>query len=195
MRPWKELKLSKWFVTLILLPVISTFITFIQLFTNLHIHLPEWSTRTWLIVLLLSTILILLLLIELLRRSDLRITNELCKEWQSSSQALKALSAEIAVGELMLKRCEHPNYSHDSRLIDDITDWQRGAASALLYQASLNESYRDRFYRGSNTGERTPPLNECRLWMHERLVALKRIRKEIEQLPSHLTSTDRTPEF
>jgi uncharacterized membrane protein len=73
----------------IALPVISTILTFVGIFINLHIPLPDWSTKTWLSLFLLSVICTLLLLIEGLRRYDIRTTNELRKEWDKRSKTVE----------------------------------------------------------------------------------------------------------
>lgn len=186
LRPWNELKCSKWYMVLIALPLISTVLTFVQLFVIIQVPLPAWSTQTWLILFLLSVVVTLLLLVEGLRRYDARMTAEIREEWDRRSKILRVLSEDVARGELLYRRCESPTYEGDVRLVDDITRWHGIAASHLEHETGLGEAYRDRFYKRSDTGEKTPLLNECLAWMHNRLYYLKGIREEFERPPEAL---------
>lgn len=163
----------------IILPTISTFLTFLGIFINVRIQLPDWSTRTWVILSQISIITTLLILIEGLRRYDLRTNNEIRTEWAVRSNVIKVLSELIALGERLKNRCDRTMYLDDATLEEDITSWHRSVASALVYEAKLDESYRDRFYKRSDTGERTPPLNECLSWMHTRVAILKRLGRSL----------------
>lgn len=185
-RPWKELRRSRWYMTLVVLPVLLDVLSLIGLFLNIRIPLPDWSNKTWTILFLLSVILTLLLLIEGLRRYDIRTTSDLKKEWENSSNANKVLSAYIALGDDLYHRCKKHDYESDTSLVGDITDWHRGAASAIVYEAHLDPSYRDRFYKDSDTGKKTPPINECLSWVHTRVTILKEIRHEIMQPPPQI---------
>lgn len=173
-------------MVLIALPLISTVLTFVQLFVIIQVPLPAWSTQTWLVLFLLSVVLTLLLLVEGLRRYDARMTAEIREEWNRRSKILRVLSEDVARGESLHRRCESPTYEGDVRLVDDITRWHGIAASHLEHETGLGEAYRERFYKRSDTGEKTPPLNECLAWMHNRLYYLKGIREEFERPPEAL---------
>ena len=195
LRPWRELRRGKWGTILFALPFLSTVLTFVGVFINIRIPLPNWSTKTWLIMFLMSVISTLLLLIEGLRSYDIRTSKELREEWAAQNNAVKILSESIARGKPLYERCRSHNSESDDRLIDDITQWHRGVASDLVFEAHLDEGYKDRFYKHSNSGERTPPLNECLLWMNTRLVILKEFRQEFSQPPSQLVSPIATNEL
>src|SRR5947209_8328819 len=143
LRPWNELKRSRWYMVLIALPVISTALTFVQLFVTIRFPLPAWSTQTWLVLFLLSVVVTLLLLIEGLRRYDARAADEIREEWGKRSKLIRILSEDIARGDVLYRRCDRPDYESDVRLVDDITQWHRTAASHLT--GELGEDYRDRF--------------------------------------------------
>lgn len=187
LRPWKELKRSKWYMVFTALQAISTVLTFLGIFVALRIPLPGWSATTWLILFLLSIISTLLLLIEGLRRYDVRTSNEIRAEWARRFKANEVLSEKIARGEVLYRSLDSVTYQSDTQLAEHIDQWHRGVASALLYDSGLGESYRDMFYKRSNTGDRTPPLNECLAWMHDRLVILKEFRQELEPPPKQIS--------
>jgi hypothetical protein len=147
---------------------------------------PRSLALAWAITALAVMILALLAVINFARTFYFRTVDEAREEWARRSRAVEVLSELIARGQVLVNRCERQMYEEDAKLEDDITRWHRAAASNILYEAKLDESYRDGFYKHSDSGERTPPLNECYSWVETRVAILREFRQEFEQPPQQL---------
>src|SRR5258705_4887805 len=138
----------------------------------------------WVISVLVALIAFLLLLLRFAQTYQQRIVNDLEKEWSRRVDIVHSLGWYMTEGKGLFEQSKHSTNWSDGTLKSRIFEWNRGVNSALL---QIDESYRDRFYKGSNSGTDLPPDTPNILgWMNDRVVLLAGILKEFKATPSQL---------
>ena len=92
-------------------------------------------------------------------------------------------------GKGLFEQCKHSTNWSDETLKRHVFEWNRGVNSALL---QIDESYRDRFYKGSHSGTDLPAdIPNILGWMNDRVVILAGILKEFKATPSQLKESQK----
>lgn len=138
----------------------------------------------WIISVLIALVAFLILLLRFAQTYQQRLVTDLEREWSRRVEIIHNLGWYLTEGKGLFEECKHSaNWSEES-LKSRVVEWNRGVNSALL---QIDESYRDRFYKNSNTGTDVPPdVRHILGWMNDRLVPLAGILKEFKGAPSEL---------
>lgn len=165
------------------LPVLFNILTLLSLFINLHIGLPHWTWKGWLIAFLISVIVSLLIILEAVYRYHTRTVGDqakVLKHLESSNRAqikreriradkLVALCAVAGAGKELYERLtaelyRDKGYPSDSKHAVEV--WQAGLESAIVSRISADALVE--FREGSQTSLPIPDsLEEQRNWVSQ----------------------------
>lgn len=138
----------------------------------------------WVISILLAFIAFLLLLLRFAQTYQQRIVNDLEKEWSRRVEIVHSLGCYLNEGKGLFEQYKQSTNWPNETLKSRVYDWNRGVNYALL---QIDESYRDRFYKGSNSGADLPAdVHNILGWMNDRVVLLAGILKEFKAAPARL---------
>ena len=138
----------------------------------------------WIITVLVALIAFLVLLLRFAQTYQQRIVGELEEEWARRVEIIHKLGWYLTEGKHLFEQCKSSTNWSDETLKSRVFEWNRGVNSELL---QIDESYRDRFYKGSNSGTDLPvDVHNILGWMNDRVAILARILKEFKAPPSQV---------